>query len=58
VILRYRVLSYRVLSYRVLSGVSLATLYGRFSRFSGFSVSSTRVKILGRRKTGWGESSC
>jgi len=25
-----------ILCYRVLTGASLATLYGRFSRFSGF----------------------
>jgi len=25
-----------VLRYRILTGASLATLYGRFSRFSGF----------------------
>ena len=30
------VLSYKVLSYRVLLGVSLATLYGRFSGFGKF----------------------
>jgi hypothetical protein len=49
------ILHYGVLSYRVLSGVSSATLYGRFSRFG---VSSTRVKILGGRKTRWGKGSC
>ena len=54
-ILRCGVLSYKVLSYGVLSGVSLATLYGRFSRFG---VGSTRVRILGGRKTRWGEGSC
>jgi hypothetical protein len=44
-----------VLSCGVLSGVSLATLYGRFSRVG---VGSPRVKILGGRKTRWGEGSC
>jgi hypothetical protein len=36
----------------------LTILYGRFSRFSGFGVGSTRVEILGGKKTRWGRSSC
>ena len=48
------ILRYGVLSYGVLLGVSSATLYGRVSRFG---VGSTRVKILGGRKTRWDKGS-
>ena len=51
------VLHHGVLSYGVLLGASSTTLYGIFSRFSGFGVGSTRVEILGGRKTKWGRNS-
>jgi hypothetical protein len=35
----------------MLLGASLTTLYGRFSRFNGFGIGITIVKILSGRKT-------